>query len=151
MKDLRHKLPQICFICHNHNPVLPSLMTYHRVCYKSNMTVATCGAGTANPSRAPLVFSGVRVVWSLVFCVVFCRSLFVFSGVRVIWSLVFCVVFCRSLFVFSGVRVIWSLVFCVVFYWSMFILLCCFVCHSLIYSFWWPLTSGIFNKLFLQS
>jgi hypothetical protein len=45
------------------------------------------------------VFSVVRVAQSLVFCVVFCRSLFVFSGVRVALSLVFCVVFCRSLFV----------------------------------------------------
>ena len=138
MKDLRHKLPQICFICHNHNPVLPSLMTYHRVCYKSNMTVATCGAGTANPSRAPLVFSGVRVVWSLVFCVVFCRSLFVFSGVRVVWSLVFCVVFCRLLFVLSGVRVVWSLIFFVVF------------CRSLCLSFFfWPLHCLFFFDLWL--
>jgi hypothetical protein len=41
----------------------------------------------------------VRVAQSLVFCVVFCRSLFVFSVVRVAQSLVYCVVFCRSLFV----------------------------------------------------
>jgi hypothetical protein len=36
--------------------------------------------------------------------------LFVFSGVCVALSLVFCVVFCRSLFVFSGARVAQSLV-----------------------------------------
>jgi hypothetical protein len=29
--------------------------------------------------RSSLVFSGVRVAWSLVFCVMFCRSLFVVS------------------------------------------------------------------------
>jgi len=28
-------------------------MTYHRVCIKSNTTGATCGTGTAYPSRAP--------------------------------------------------------------------------------------------------
>ena len=36
---------------------------------------------------------------SLLFCVVFCRSLFVFSEVPVDQSLLFCAVFCRSLFV----------------------------------------------------
>jgi hypothetical protein len=41
----------------------------------------------------------VRIAPSLVFCVVFSRSLFVFSGVRVALSLVFCVVLCRLLFV----------------------------------------------------
>ena len=44
----------------------------------------------------------VHVAQSLVFCVVFCRSLFVFSVVHVAQSLVFCVVFCRSLFVLVG-------------------------------------------------
>ena len=39
----------------------------------------------------------------LVFCVVFCLSLFVFRGVRATQSLVFCVVFCLSLFVFRFV------------------------------------------------
>jgi hypothetical protein len=70
---------------------------------------------------SPPVFSGVRVTRSLVFCVVFCRSLFVLSSVRVTRSLVFCVVFCRSLFVFSGVRVTRSLVFFVVFGRSLFV------------------------------
>jgi hypothetical protein len=44
-------------------------------------TAATSGAGTANPSGAPeitLVFSRFHVARSLVFCVVFSRSLFVF-------------------------------------------------------------------------
>jgi len=68
-----------CSVCHNHNPVLSSFMTYHRVCNKSNTTGATCGSGTAYPSEAPEFtpsFSGLRVARSLVFCVVFCRSLF---------------------------------------------------------------------------
>jgi hypothetical protein len=41
---------------------------------------ATSGTGTALPTGAPEltpVFSGVRVARSLVFCIVFCRSLFV--------------------------------------------------------------------------
>jgi hypothetical protein len=53
-------------------------MTYHRVCYKSKTTGAGRGTGTAYPSGAHEFihdFSGVRVVQSLVFCVVFCRSL----------------------------------------------------------------------------
>jgi hypothetical protein len=43
------------------------------------MTGTTSGAGTVYPSGAPDVtpdFSGVRVDQYLVFCVVFCRSLF---------------------------------------------------------------------------
>ena len=48
------------------------LITYHRVCDKSNTTGATCGAGTAYPSGAPDFtpgFSGACVTQSLVFCV----------------------------------------------------------------------------------
>jgi hypothetical protein len=80
---LCHKWPQICSACCNHNPILSSFMTYHRVCDKSNMTGATYGAWTAYPSCAPdheftpQVFSGICVAWSLVFCVRFCRLLFV--------------------------------------------------------------------------
>ena len=36
------------FVCHNHNPVLSSFMTYYRVCSKSS----TCGAGNAYPLAA---------------------------------------------------------------------------------------------------
>jgi hypothetical protein len=43
--------------------------------------IKECGAGTAYPYRAskviPLGLSGVRVTRSLVFCAMFCRSLFV--------------------------------------------------------------------------
>ena len=54
-------------------------MTYHWVCNNSNTTGATCGAGTAYPSGAPdcnIVFSRVCAAQSVVFCVMFCRSLF---------------------------------------------------------------------------
>jgi hypothetical protein len=48
--------------------------------FNSNLTGFTCGAGTADPFRASeftTVFRRVRVAWYLVFCVMFCRSLFV--------------------------------------------------------------------------
>ena len=47
---------------------------------KSYMTGATHGPGTAYPSEATEftpIFSWVRVIRSLDFCVLFCRSLFV--------------------------------------------------------------------------
>ena len=78
---LCHKWPQICPVCRNHNLELSSFMTYNRLCNKSNTMGATCGAGTAYPSGAPEftpVFSGVRVVQSLVFCEMLCRSLLSF-------------------------------------------------------------------------
>ena len=71
MRNICHKWPRICLICRNHNLVLSSFMTW--VCNKSNMTGATCGAGTAYSSGT--VSSGVRVVRSLVVCVAFYRSL----------------------------------------------------------------------------
>ena len=46
-------------------------------CNKSNKTGTTCGTGTAYHSGASQMFSGVRVARSLVFCVMFCKSLFV--------------------------------------------------------------------------
>jgi hypothetical protein len=64
--------------------VLSSLMTYHRVCDKSNTTGAICGTGTAYPSWAPdfiPVFSGVGIARSLVFYVMSCRSLFVLLAI----------------------------------------------------------------------
>ena len=52
--------------------VIPSsfhlFMTYHRIINKSNTTCASRGEGTAYPF-------GICVAQSLVFCVVFCRSL----------------------------------------------------------------------------
>ena len=44
--------------------------------FNSNTTGVTCGAGTANLDFTP-VLRGVRVARSLVFCVLFCRSLLV--------------------------------------------------------------------------
>jgi uncharacterized membrane protein YbhN (UPF0104 family) len=77
-------------VCRNHNLVLSSFTTYHRVCNKRNTTGATCGAGTAYPSGAlespHPVFSGVRVARSLVFCVLFCRSVFVILFLVIILS-----------------------------------------------------------------
>jgi hypothetical protein len=58
----------------------PSCMPCHRFCDKTISTDATREAGTVYLSGAPAFtsgFNGARVVRSLVFCVVFCRSLFV--------------------------------------------------------------------------
>ena len=49
------------------------------VSFKSNTTGVTSGAGIANPSgelEFTPAFIRVRIAWSFVFCVVFCRSLF---------------------------------------------------------------------------
>lgn len=62
----------------NHNPVLSSFITYYRVCNNSNTMSATSRAGRSCPSGALEFmphFSGVRLVRSLVFCVVLCRPL----------------------------------------------------------------------------
>jgi hypothetical protein len=63
-----HKWPWICSAYRKKYPVI-SFMRYHRVCI---ITIVT--------RRAPLVeqvfFNGIRVARSLVFCVVFCRSLY---------------------------------------------------------------------------
>ena len=61
--------------------------TYHLVINQNNMTCITSGAGHAYPSGAAEftpVFSGIRVSRSLVFCVVFCRSMFLSF---VVWTL----------------------------------------------------------------
>jgi len=55
-------------------------MTYHGVYNESKTMGATSGAGTAYLSGAPEftpVFSGIHVSQSLVFCVLFCRSLLI--------------------------------------------------------------------------
>ena len=80
-------------LCRFLNPVLYSFMTYHWVCNKSNLTGATRGEGTAHPSiihESIPGFCSVRVVRSLVFCIVFCRSLFV------LFSFGYCIV-CSSI------------------------------------------------------
>ena len=53
------------------------------------MTSATSGPGTVYPSGAPelpWVFSWIRIARSLVFCVVFCRSLFVLFLLAIVVS-----------------------------------------------------------------
>jgi hypothetical protein len=60
--------------------VISSFMTYYRVCNKSNTTGVTSGTGADYLSEqldSTTVLSEVRVARSLVFYVVFCRSLFV--------------------------------------------------------------------------
>jgi len=69
-----------CSVYCNHKPVISSLITYHQVCSNSNTTGATSGAGTAylsGASELTLGLCGVCVPRSLVFCDVFCSSLFV--------------------------------------------------------------------------
>ena len=49
--------------------------------FNSTMTGVTCGAETVNPSRTPQLtpaFNWVHIARSIVFCVMFYRSLFVF-------------------------------------------------------------------------
>ena len=48
---LCHK-SHVCSVCRTHNHVSSSLVTYHMVCDKSNMTGATSGTGTV-PSELP--------------------------------------------------------------------------------------------------
>jgi len=52
------------------------------------LTSVTCGAGTAHPYEAP-VFYWVRVVRSLVFYVMFCRSLFVLLLLAIVLSILY--------------------------------------------------------------
>ena len=78
---LCHIWPQICSVCRNHNSVLSSFITYHRVCYKRNTTGAVCGAETNYPSPAhesPLLgflWCSYWLIFSIL-CVVFCWLLF---------------------------------------------------------------------------
>ena len=60
--------------------IMVSFMAYQRVCNKSYTKGATCGTGTAYPSRASEFtpsFSGLLVAQSLVCCVMLYRSFFV--------------------------------------------------------------------------
>ena len=84
-----------CTVCRCHNPVLSSLMAYRQVCMKSNTTGVTSEARPAynsGTSEFTLVISGVHVAQSLVFCVVFCESLFDIS------SFFFWPLYCLSFF-----------------------------------------------------
>jgi len=97
-KYLCHKWPWICSVGRNHNPVLSSIMTYHRFCNKINTTDATFGAATADPSGShelSLLCSRVRVARCVVFCVVFCRLLFALLVIvlSVLWFTASCCLF----------------------------------------------------------
>jgi len=59
-------------------------MTYHGVCNKSNTTYVTCGAEHAYPPvvyEFTPVYCTVCVVRPLVFCLMFCKSLFVLLSI----------------------------------------------------------------------
>ena len=59
-------------------------MNYHGFCNRSNTTCVTCGAGSAYPPVAyefTPVYCKVCVARPLVFCVMFCRSLFVLLSI----------------------------------------------------------------------
>ena len=81
-------------------------------------------------------FSEVHVARSLIFCVVFCRSLFVFLSFFC-WSL-YCLSFCWSLYCLSFC---WSL-YCLSFFYLQLLITAlvsfdyCIVCPSSIYGFW---------------
>ena len=65
-------------VCRNHYPVFQSLMTYQRICNRVTQRLAI--GKKCLPFQSTWIdsdFSGVCVVWSLAFYVVFCRSLFV--------------------------------------------------------------------------
>ena len=68
-------------------------MTYNRVCNCSNTMDVTSGEGTDYPSRVPEFtpcFSGFCVARSLVFCAVFCKSLFVLFLFVIVLSVHLC-------------------------------------------------------------
>jgi hypothetical protein len=72
--------PRICSTCRKHFPGLSSFTTYYRVCNYINTTVATIGAGTADPSGAhdlTLGFWWGSCYSIFSFICMFCRSVFV--------------------------------------------------------------------------
>ena len=76
---------------------------------------------------SPLVFSGVLLTWSLVLCVMFCRSLFVLFLLAIVLSVLLWFTDSDYLPLVSFGH--------------------CFVCSSLIYRFWLP-PFGIFWPLY---
>ena len=70
----------MCFIIPIPTIYHSSFVTYHRICSQSNTMGVASGAEIVYPSGAPAFtpsFSGVHITLSVVFCAVFCRSLFV--------------------------------------------------------------------------
>ena len=97
------------------------------VSFNSSTTGFTSGAGTTNPSGAhefTTVFSGFCVSRPLVFCVVFCLSLFVLLSFFLLVIVLSVLWFTSSDYLFGIFKLFLSqsLVFCVVFYRSLFVL-----------------------------
>ena len=90
--------------------LISSFMTDHRVCNQSNTTGVSELVTLPKHTNSPPEFSGVRIARSLVFCVVFSRSLFVLV------SFVFWPLYCLSFFHLSFDH--------------------CIVCPFSIYGFW---------------
>lgn len=66
---LSHKWLRICSI--DRNPVLPSVMTYHRIFDNSNTTGATSGTGFSYPSEVNECTSPFfSVAQSVIFCII---------------------------------------------------------------------------------
>ena len=90
--------------CSQNLVLLSPFMTYLRICGKCNTTCASCGTGSAYLSGAHTftpVVCGVIVALSLVFCVIFCSSLFVFLSFyfgRCIVCLLFWPLYCLFYF-----------------------------------------------------
>ena len=75
-----HNWPRICSVCRNHNPALPSFVTYHRFVTRVTRRVPLVEQELIplpEHLSSPPFFSGVRASRSLVFCVGLCRLLFV--------------------------------------------------------------------------
>ena len=86
---------------------------FHIRLFSCGLTVTgvTCGSGTANPSVVHPVFSGDRAARSLVFFVMFCRSLFVllaFFDLRNIFEIL---ITNELVFFFSLKKTLWRIFF----------------------------------------
>ena len=93
--------------------VFSSFMTYSQTCSSSDKMDETSGTWSPYTSVACtfiLDFSGVRVVLSLAFCVVFCRSLFLILSIFIFWSLNCVLRFTTSKYAFSIFSLLFSYV-----------------------------------------
>jgi hypothetical protein len=75
-----HKWPWICFACCNHNPILSSWLVtgfVTRVTRRVTLVEQELLTLQKHSSSSHLVLSGVSVAQSIVFRIVFCRSLLV--------------------------------------------------------------------------
>ena len=79
LEYLCHKWPRICPVCCNYNTVLSSFVTCHQVCSMLSHVEQTLLTRLEQMSSSP-IFSVVPVVQSMVFCVLFCRSVWYVVG-----------------------------------------------------------------------